>query len=305
MAKDESAPIEIFRAGTHRAAGGETLTFGEDDLADCAGAYDKAKHEAPLVVGHPAADKPAYGWVAGLTAKDGALFAEPAQVDESFAEMVRAGRFKKISASFYKPDAEANPVPGTWYLRHVGFLGAQAPSVKGLRAVHFQDGEDGQIETVEFAGAVGWVIPRILRRLRDWMIDSEGQEKADAILPQHDIDFLQEQAAMEDLRQPAPEWAEGMVDGEILFFDRFGNGITNISQSDLSAAVPEAVTLGNGEEAFFRGHYAEMAASPERIAAIWNSDGRLELALYGQSLRQSRGFETGERVRVKLGTPRG
>ncbi len=52
---------------------------------------------------------------------DGALSATPRQVDPAFAEMVEAGRFKKISASFYAPSASGNPVPGTYYLRHVGF----------------------------------------------------------------------------------------------------------------------------------------------------------------------------------------
>ncbi len=51
--------------------------------------------------------------------------------------MVKAGRFKSRSASFYHPDNPNNPKPGVYYLRHVGFLGAQPPAVKGLKAVEF------------------------------------------------------------------------------------------------------------------------------------------------------------------------
>ena len=40
--------------------------------------------------------------------------------------------FKKRSASFYPPGHPANPTPDRPYLRHVGFLGAQPPAVKGL-----------------------------------------------------------------------------------------------------------------------------------------------------------------------------
>lgn len=72
-----------------------------------------------------------------LAAGDDGLNAEPHQVDPEFAEMVNAGRFKKISASFYTPDAPNNPVPGVYYLRHVGFLGAQPPAVKGLKQAEF------------------------------------------------------------------------------------------------------------------------------------------------------------------------
>ena len=43
----------------------------------------------------------------------------PRQVDPAFAEAVAAGRYKKVSASFYQPNSPHNPVPGVYYLRHV------------------------------------------------------------------------------------------------------------------------------------------------------------------------------------------
>ena len=122
------APLQVFRPGRHTAMSGTTLAFSESDLAATAQAYDPAKHEAPIVVGHPTHDGPAYGWVKSLAHVGGALEAQPHQVDAAFAELVGAGRFKKFSASFYAPDAPANPVPGVYYLRHVGFLGAMAPA---------------------------------------------------------------------------------------------------------------------------------------------------------------------------------
>lgn len=122
-------PLQIFRAGTQTDASGRTLAFTAADLAATAAAYDPAKHEAPLVVGHPATNAPAYGWAEALTQADGALEATPHQVDAAFAEMVNSGRFKKISSSFWLPDAPGNPVPGVYYLRHIGFLGAAAPAL--------------------------------------------------------------------------------------------------------------------------------------------------------------------------------
>lgn len=90
--------IHIFRPGRHTAMQGTTIDFGESDLIATANAYDPARHEAPLVIGHPAADAPAWGWVGSLTADADGLFATPRQLDPAFAEMVRAGRFKKVSA---------------------------------------------------------------------------------------------------------------------------------------------------------------------------------------------------------------
>lgn len=142
-------PLYIFRPGTHTDQRGTQLTFTESDLAACAAAYDPGLHQAPLVVGHPATDAPAWGWVQSLAYSDGRLLATPDRVDPAFAELVNAGRYSKLSASFYLPDSPANPVQGTYYLRHVGFLGAQPPAIKGLGDARFADQGEGVV-IVEF-----------------------------------------------------------------------------------------------------------------------------------------------------------
>lgn len=40
-------------------------------------------------------------------------------------------------------------MPGVYYLRHVGFLGAQPPAVKGLRSIELAEAEPGVIEFSE------------------------------------------------------------------------------------------------------------------------------------------------------------
>ena len=128
--------IHIYRASRHTRAGSTTLEFSDETLRASAQAYDTALHEAPIVFGHPADNAPAYGRVSGLSFDEGAgLQAEPAQVQAQFSEMVANGRFKKVSASICTPESVSNPVPGVYYLHHVGFLGAQPPAVKGLKFV--------------------------------------------------------------------------------------------------------------------------------------------------------------------------
>jgi hypothetical protein len=186
--------FEIFRVGTHTAVNGATIPFGEAELAGAAAAYDPALHEAPLVVGHPTMDAPAYGWVKGLRIVGDRLVAAPDQVEPAFADLIAAGRYKKRSASFYPPDHPSNPKPGTWYLKHVGFLGATPPAVKGLRPVAFAaiDGE------VEFADWNGLQTAGLFSRLRDFLIAQFGQDKADAVLPADAIDSLKFDAAQPD-----------------------------------------------------------------------------------------------------------
>jgi len=184
--------LHIFKPGRQTAMSGVTLDFSESDLEASARAYDPAKHEAPIVIGHPKHDAPAYGWVKSLaTASDG-LSAEPHQVDANFAELVAAGRYKKISASFYLPDAPNNPVPGVYYLRHVGFLGAQPPAVKGLKQAEFADAEDG---VVEFGDWDDRTNAGLLRSLRDWLIAKFGLEEADKALPSWNVQTLADLAA--------------------------------------------------------------------------------------------------------------
>lgn len=141
--------LVIFRTGKHTAMDGTTIDFTEQDLAACANAYDPALHEAPLVVGHPRDNTPAWGWVSKLAAGGRYLGADLKQVDPDFAEAVEAGRYKKVSASFYLPNSPANPKPGVLYLRHVGFLGGQPPAVKGLPGVEFGDTNEGVVEFSE------------------------------------------------------------------------------------------------------------------------------------------------------------
>lgn len=149
-APDKKPPaIRIARVGTFTSNEGVQVSFGAAELADAAAAYDSQADPAPLVVGHPRLDDPAYGWVSGLAVQDGELVATPDKVEPSFAEMVREGRFPKVSARFYPPRHPANPKPGAWYLKHVGFLGAMAPGIKGLGTVQFAEGDEDGVLSID------------------------------------------------------------------------------------------------------------------------------------------------------------
>ncbi|MFV0333001.1 MAG: FCD domain-containing protein, partial [Tropicimonas sp.] len=134
---------------THQTMSGRTLTFSQADLAAIAAAFDPQETPVPVVIGHPKADHPAYAWAEAIRVEGDILKARLKDVDPEFAELVRAGRYKRISSAFYNPDAGNNPVPGQYSLRHIGFLGAAAPAVKGLKPAEFSDGES---DWLAFAG---------------------------------------------------------------------------------------------------------------------------------------------------------
>ncbi len=132
-------PFEIFRTGTHTSLNGQTKDFSETDLDTIASSYDPQQHEAPIVIGHPETNAPAYGWIEKIKRVGDRLIAFPKQVSNEFAELVKTGAFKKRSISI-TPDLQLN---------HVGFLGAAAPAVKGLKDVEFAENPD-ELEFASF-----------------------------------------------------------------------------------------------------------------------------------------------------------
>lgn len=145
--------IEIFKAGKRLDAHGNEFDITVDNLQQVVDSYNPAYHEAPIVIGHPKMNTPAYAWVESVSLDGDVLKANLKQIDPEFNELVKSGKYKKVSASFYTPDSPSNPVKGAWSLRHVGFLGAMPPAVKGLKEPIFADDETGVIDFTEDAQA--------------------------------------------------------------------------------------------------------------------------------------------------------
>jgi hypothetical protein len=147
-------PFEICRPGIFVDANGRQVELSEAALREMATSYNPKLRRAPLVIGHPKMDDPAFGWVKELDYRDGALVALTEKVDEDFAVAVQAGRYANRSASFYVPDSSNNPTPGRFYLKHVGFLGARQPAVDGLKPLEFSalEGDDANDLVVSLAG---------------------------------------------------------------------------------------------------------------------------------------------------------
>ena len=122
----------IFRTGRHTDSSGISREFTTADLDAMVAGYDPAYHEAPLVIGHPKTDAPAFGWVEGLKRVGDRLMAKFKEVPDEVKALVRDRRFKKVSIALYP----------NMTLRHVGLLGATPPAVKGLGSISFESGEE-------------------------------------------------------------------------------------------------------------------------------------------------------------------
>lgn len=197
------ATLAVFAPGTHTAMDGRTITFTPEDCIDLANSYDPSVSEAPFVIGHPSLTAPAYGWAERLEFRDGIVYAAPRQVNPAFAKAFNAGSYKKRSLSIYQPDSPGNPKPGHYYARHVGFLGAVPPGVKGLPDAQFAEasGDNGPLEF-----ALPWEadnLASLFQSIRDWVIQETTIEQADSIIPQWRIQSILD-SATDDRKSISP-----------------------------------------------------------------------------------------------------
>ncbi|MEW5821121.1 MAG: hypothetical protein AB1782_13090 [Cyanobacteriota bacterium] len=138
MSLNKSA--EVFKTGYHTDASGKQRYWSTKELDTIADKYNQSTHEAPVVIGHPTNNAPAYGWVESLKREGNVLMATFKQLQSEFIDCVNKGLYKKRSISLY-PDLT---------LKHIGFLGAVAPAIKGLKDVTFSNNQSN-CELYEFS----------------------------------------------------------------------------------------------------------------------------------------------------------
>lgn len=173
--------IEVFQAGKHTDSAGNTRNWSRADLDQVVSNFDAAQ-PAPLVIGHPKTDSPAWGWTESLKRVGNKLLAKFNQVPQSVADAVRDGRYRNRSVKL------ASGQDG-WHLVHVGLLGAAPPAVEGLAPIAFDAEPEG--ETYEFSyidAAATSLLARGMQKLRELIIAHFGQDEADKYVPQSDID---------------------------------------------------------------------------------------------------------------------
>ncbi|MBS1562570.1 MAG: hypothetical protein JSS89_13265 [Bacteroidetes bacterium] len=124
---------EVFRAGTQTDSAGNSKEWTIEDLNTIADNFNeqdpKDRIDAPATIGHPADNHPAWGWVSKLWVEDDTLWAEFKDCQPQFMELLDKKMFTSRSISLYADSLR---------LRHVAFLGAAQPAVKGLEEMAFK-----------------------------------------------------------------------------------------------------------------------------------------------------------------------
>jgi hypothetical protein len=175
--------IELFASGTRTDSAGKTATWTNADI-DQMIANHSAADAAPMVIGHPKDDASsfAYGWTDQLKRVGNTLLGRFKQVDPVFEQLAKDGKVKNRSIRILKG-------PNGFKLGHVGWLGATLPAISGLQPVEFSSAD----EVFDFSMAEGQstgTLARMMRNMREFLITQFGQDKADAVLSNGDIDEL-------------------------------------------------------------------------------------------------------------------
>lgn len=215
--------VELLRTGTFTSAEGESVTFTQEDLKSLAESYDPAVFESPAVVGHPRMNDPAYGWVKGLRVEGDKLIGDIGDVVSSFADAVRRRIFPKISVQLWPRGSKASPKPDAPYLKHVGFLGAAAPAVKGLKPVSFSDDDQAGCTTIETPVSTTPPTSPTLKEISmsevNIELDAELKARADKIAADEADLKAKQEAHAESVRSFAESQAKARKDASLSFAD--------------------------------------------------------------------------------------
>ena len=164
------------------------------DLDELVDTYDPEIHEAPIVLGHDSDTEPgflssdvhpAHGWVERIYRDGKDLFMDVDASDE-FKDLLDKKYFKKRSIAYYNRDSRTNPSPGKLSIRHVAYLGATPPRVKGLADKTFSE--------------------RSYMKMAQFSDEGEGYKVNETVLFQEEEKVATKEEAKEILNNNAKEW---------------------------------------------------------------------------------------------------
>ena len=209
--------IPFLRPGKFTAMNGKEVTIDEstlDTIIEATKNFAYQDDDFPLVIGHPKTDSPAYGWInKNNIVKDGDVLVALAEEENLVPEMkdwFGKKLYKKVSVKL-RPD---------FSIAHIGFLGANPPAVTGLPSVALSEDDKGfEIEFAEFELAPWYFrnVSRIFRRIKNYIIEKDGLEKADALINEYEIDELSTPPRVWE-KETARNFSEGEKNNSIINF---------------------------------------------------------------------------------------
>lgn len=225
--------VEIFRAGLQTDSKGREKLFTESDLDEMVASHESG-FSAPIVIGHPEQNDPAYGWSHEMKRDGQSLYAKFKDIHPEFAASVEAGNYRTRSVRVAKDK-------GRWLVDHVGFLGAKRPSIP-LDPMNYEAPE-GEVYDFSVAAYSHGLLGGLFRRMREFFIAQFGQDTADRVMPPWELDQLQQNAGR--MEEEEREEERGLHPS--FSASQQGDVLMPHSEEDLQRAREEARAEGKAE----------------------------------------------------------
>lgn len=261
--------IQIFAAGDHTASNGEKVSITSEDLETIATNYNEVLktgtfgERAPAIKGHSHdSASPAEGWLSAVKVVGDKLFGKFSNINKEFEKQIEDRQYYNRSISIGKD----------FNIRHVAFLGAVPPAVKGMddfsdseAVLSFADGLE-KSEALEFTSYFqNWgienrfkTIGNMMRNIKNNLIEINGIDSANQIISETDINNLQQIDEWEkEEREPVEDnYSEvPMTKEELKEFNQM--------KTDLATATTRAETA-EGKLTAIETEQAEFKAAAEK-----------------------------------------
>lgn len=251
--------VEAFKTGKVTDMAGNSHDFSEADLNDLnEGIHNqlKAGYQPPMVKGHPKLDDPRVASIVDSKVEDNVLKVKLDDVNPEFAEEVKKGGFKYLSAAIY-----SNLKKG---LRHLGALGAHAPAMKGMTPLCFGEGmfaeadkDMSEEDVCVFAEPFAWdrLVPksvfeslvykignigRLFRSQREQLIEKNGIDAADKIFPEYAIKDLEDVESVLKDAKDFPKQPKPVVENPADTTSSFGEAVSDRSSLENGSGDPQS-----------------------------------------------------------------
>jgi hypothetical protein len=168
--------FELLTAGVpYMISKDDAVIFSDFDFSRMVKAYKKDKKDhwdkdgvfhskeqenvrsAPIVIGHPEQDAPAFGSIDCLGVTANKLVGYTYDVPDSIRMGIREGKYPRNAAQFFGPENPSNPTPGFWFLKHVGLKGPVPREVRGhlTTDAEFMESLSGRGRSIDFSEQMG------------------------------------------------------------------------------------------------------------------------------------------------------
>lgn len=264
--------VHAFSGGDQIDSQGRRVHFSHSDLDQIVANHD-ASAPPPHVITHDELYSPfRFGDIAEVKRDGDHLFVKSGRVSPQLESMVSGGYLPDRSLRILKTDAG-------YKIGHLAWLGSEPPAVEGLAPVEFAAPQVDQHDFVFGQGAPDTYTPNVMqrawRRLREWILDREGVEAADRVMPEHEIESLGEhvdEMERESDRDDPREFSRGRQQPAAPSGATTMTGQHQFSQADIEAAE------ARGREAAQRETQTETERVNAELAAERAKNRRAEFA---------------------------